>query len=215
LFSATPPPSRRIVIQPAAIRIIRRDRLPVWGGTSDTATATAGAPSPADAASLAALTAMASLAAAGLVGVVEAVAKSTDGGDHVGTQLLADAGDENLDRVRIAVEILVIDVLDQLGSADHLALVVHQVAEQLVFLRGQLDRLSGQGDAARARVEANVARNELRAGVARGAADQRPQTGDQLFGLERLGEVVVGAGIEPGDLVGPRIARGQNQDRKV
>jgi hypothetical protein len=33
------------------------------------------------------------------------------------------------------------------------------------------------------------------------AADQRAQPGDQLLGLERLGEIVVGAGVEPGDAV--------------
>ena len=73
----------------------------------------------------------------------EAVAEAADGGDDVGAQLLADAGDEHLDRVRIAVEILIVDMLDQLGAADHLALVVHQIAEQLIFLRGQLHRLAG------------------------------------------------------------------------
>src|SRR5690606_2732748 len=119
LSSATPPPSRRMVIQPAAISSIRRDRLPVCGAGLGSSPATAGGTG-ADGA-----TAGASLAAAGLVGVVEAVAKSTDGGDHVGTQLLADAGDEDLDRVRIAVEILIVDMFDQFGAAHHLALVVH------------------------------------------------------------------------------------------
>src|SRR5436190_4018206 len=55
----------------------------------------------------------------------ETVAEAADGGDHVGAELLADARDEHLDRVRIPVEILVVNMLDQLGAADHLALVVH------------------------------------------------------------------------------------------
>ena len=63
----------------------------------------------------------------GLRRLLEAVAEAADGGDHVGAELLADAGDEHLDRVGIAVEVLVVDMLDQLGPADHLALVVHQV----------------------------------------------------------------------------------------
>src|SRR3546814_14411838 len=67
------------------------------------------------------------------VGVFQRIAEAAAGGDDVGAELLADAGDEHLDRVGIPVEILVVDVLDQLGSADHLALVVNEVGEQLVL----------------------------------------------------------------------------------
>src|SRR5690348_4408178 len=107
-----------MVIHPAAISIIRRDRLPVCGAraravdaaSSAGAAVSTGGGSPAEAVSL----------ARRLVGIVEAVAKSTDGCDHVGPQLLANPGDEDLDRVGIAVEILIVDMLDQFGAADHL-----------------------------------------------------------------------------------------------
>ena len=104
-------------------------------------------------------------------------------------------------------------MLDQLGAAHHLALVVEQVAEQLVFLGGQLHRLAAARDLARARVEPDVARGQLGGGIARGAADQGAQPGDQFLGLERLGDIVVGAGIEAGHLVRPAVARGEHQDR--
>src|SRR5688572_23523244 len=93
-------------------------------------------------------------AATGALGagrIVEAVAKSADGVDEVGTELLANARDEHLDGVRVTIEILIVDMLDQLGARYHLALVVHQIAQELVFLRGQPHRLAAQGDAARAR----------------------------------------------------------------
>src|SRR5690606_1029953 len=167
--SATPPARRRLDIRPAAISSIRRDRLPVWLEPAGAASPLAEAPAGGAAA------AGGSGAAAGLVGVVEAVTEATDGGDHVSTQLLADAGDEDLDGVRIAVEVLVVDVLDQFGAADHLALVVHQVAEQLVFLRGQLARLAVGCAAAVACVELHRAGGQLRGGVVRGAADQGAQ----------------------------------------
>ena len=61
----------------------------------------------------------------------------------------------------IAVEVLVVDMLDQLGAADNLALVMHQVAEQLIFLRGELDRLAGLGDLPRAAVEPDIAGDKL------------------------------------------------------
>ena len=56
---------------------------------------------------------------------------------------------------------------------------------------------------------------ELGRGVARRAADQRAQASDQFLGLERLGEIIVGAGIEAGDLVRPAVARGQHQHRHL
>src|SRR5690606_33129693 len=186
---------------------MRRARLPVcgvWPSLSPSAApppvGTSGSPE--------AGAAFGASGARGVCGVVEAVTEATDGRDDFRTQLLADAGDEDLDRVRIAVEILIVDMLDQFGAADHLALVVHEVAQQLVFLRRQLDRLALERDAARTRVEPHVAGGQFAGGIARGAADQRAQTGDQFFRLERLDEIVVRPGVEPGDLVGPAIARG-------
>src|SRR3954451_15078588 len=44
--------------------------------------------------------------------ILEAVAEAADGGDDVWPQFLADAGDEHFDRVRVAVEILVVNMLD-------------------------------------------------------------------------------------------------------
>src|SRR5262249_34865381 len=47
------------------------------------------------------------------------------------------------------------------------------------------------------------------------AAQQRPDAGEQLVEVERLDHVVVRAGVEPGDAVLDRVARGQHQDRYV
>ena len=47
------------------------------------------------------------------------------------------------------------------------------------------------------------------------AAQQRPHPGQQFLERERLGQVVVGAGIEAGHPLGHRVARGQHQDRQV
>ena len=38
---------------------------------------------------------------------------------------------------------------------------------------------------------------------------------EELLDVERLGHVVVGAGVERGDLVGLAVARGQHHDRNV
>src|SRR3546814_12993713 len=66
-----------------------------------------------------------------------------------------------------------------------------------------------------ARVEADVARDQLARRIARGAADQRAQPRDQFLGLEGLGEIVVGPRVEPGDLVRPAVARGQDEHRTI
>ena len=48
----------------------------------------------------------------------------------------------------------------------------------------------------------------------RGAAQERAQPGEQLVERERLHEVVVGAGVEPGDPIGHLVAGGQHEDRE-
>src|SRR5262249_32286085 len=44
-------------------------------------------------------------------------------------------------------------------------------------------------------------------------ADERPEPSEQLFHLERLGEVVIGPGIDTLDFLGPATAGGEDQDR--
>ena len=47
------------------------------------------------------------------------VAEAADGLDHVGRDLLAQPADEHLDGVGVAVEVLLVEVLDQLGARHH------------------------------------------------------------------------------------------------
>jgi hypothetical protein len=48
-----------------------------------------------------------------------------------------------------------------------------------------------------------------------GAADQRPHARQHLLDVERLGHIVVGAGVDAGHLVAPAVARGQHQHRHL
>src|SRR5690242_18587996 len=66
---------------------------------------------------------------------------------------LAQAANEHLDRVRVAVEVLLVEVLDQLRARHDAAVVVHHVGEQAVLVRGELDLLAVAGDARRLGVE--------------------------------------------------------------
>src|SRR5688572_17453751 len=81
--------------------------------------------------------------------ILETVAKATDGRDDIRSKLLADARDEHFDGVGIAVEVLIVDMLDQFGAADDLALVVHQVGQELILLSRKLYRLTSLGHLAR------------------------------------------------------------------
>ena len=55
-----------------------------------------------------------------------------------------------------------------------------------------------------------------RGGVVDGAApQQRAEPGQQLLERERLGQVVVGPGVEPGDPVRDGVARGEHEDRQL
>ena len=55
---------------------------------------------------------------------------------------------------------------------------------------------------------------QLGRALGRAAPDQRAQPGEQLRERERLGQVVVGAAVEPATRSRTRVARGQHQDRR-
>ena len=71
----------------------------------------------------------------------------------------------------------------------------------------------GAGDVELERAEANRGLGlDRRPGA---AAEHRAQAQDEFVGLERLGEVVVGAGLEAGDAIFGRAPGGEQQDRHV
>src|SRR3546814_16683999 len=83
-------------------------------------------------------------------------------------------------------------MFDQFGARNNLALVMEQIAQELIFLSGELDRFAIQRDPARTGIEPDRAGHQFGRGIAAGAADKRAQTGDKLFGLERSEERRVG-----------------------
>jgi hypothetical protein len=93
--------------------------------------------------------------------------------------------------------------------------VAHEHLEQLELLRGQRDLRVAAAHPARGRVEHEVADAQLGAAVGRPAAHERAQPGQQLAEVERLDQVVVGAGVQPLDAVLDRIAGGEHEDRRA
>src|SRR6185437_7279517 len=57
-------------------------------------------------------------------------------------QLAPQPADEHFEHVGVAVEILLVDVLGEVGLGNQLAGVQHQVFQHLVFVAGEVDQLA-------------------------------------------------------------------------
>src|SRR6476661_7106951 len=84
----------------------------------------------------------------------EAIAQAADGLDHIGRDLLAQPANEHLDGVGVAVEVLLVEMLDQLGARHDALVVMHEIGEQAILVRGELDRLASERDPGGLGVEA-------------------------------------------------------------
>ena len=106
-------------------------------------------------------------------------------------------------------------MLGQLGARDHFALMMHQVGQHLELVGSELDRVAIDRGSARTCVDPQRPADQLRRGLPGGAADQRPQARDHLLHMERLGDVIIGPGIEAGDLLVPLVAGGENENGRI
>ena len=79
----------------------------------------------------------------------------------VGIELASQAADEDLDDVAVALEVLVVEALGQLGLGDHFAGAQHQVLENAVFEGRELHGRAVDCHGLRARVERDRAADEL------------------------------------------------------
>src|SRR6185295_5168399 len=71
--------------------------------------------------------------------IVETIAETAHGLNQIGVELLAQAADKHLDRVGVAIEILLIEMFDQFRARHDLALVMGEIGQQAVFQARQLD----------------------------------------------------------------------------
>src|SRR5262245_59734706 len=91
--------------------------------------------------------------------------------DHVDAHLLAQASDKHLDRIGIAVEILVVEMLDQFRARDHLAHMVHEISKQPELMGGELQRYAVEAGLGGLGVEPQLSTGQLGRGMARSTAD--------------------------------------------
>src|SRR5215510_1260441 len=120
----------------------------------------------------------------------------------------------DLDQIGEGIEVLLPDVFGDLGAADDLAGAPRQVFKERVFLRGQLDLTPAASDSARPHVDAEIG-DLYGLRTQRGTTpQQRPQARQQFMKIERLGQVIIRAHVEPRNAIRRRVARCQYQDRK-
>src|SRR3954453_18254469 len=132
-----------------------------------------------------------------------------------GFELSAEVGDEHLDRVRDGERVVAPHLVEQPLPRDHQPLVAHQVLEQLELALGEVDRALAPRHLVGVGVQRQVGHPQRRHPARRAAAQQRAHAREQLLALERLDGGVVGAA---GRALHPRVervARGQDQDRRV
>src|SRR5262245_10649673 len=87
------------------------------------------------------------------IGGVQEITEPAHRLNHVDAQLLANATDKDLDRIGVAIEVLVVEMLDQLRARYDAAGMVHEVGQQPIFVRRQLHRIAVDADPACARVK--------------------------------------------------------------
>src|SRR3954468_3437252 len=153
--------------------------------------------------------------------VPEAVARAADREDQLGRlrllfELLAQVADVHVDGARVAVGAVAPDRAQQLLAVVQPPRLVHQALQQLELGERQPHGLGGDRHPALALVEHHVGDlqqpvvEQVAVGAAQDRADARPQLGE----AERLGDVVVGAGLQALDGVGLGVQRGQHDHRR-
>ena len=105
-------------------------------------------------------------------------------------------------------------MIEDLRLRQHPVRVQHEVAQQLEFGRAELDLLRADGDLVGVLVHRELARaDDGFLVVVHRAAEDRLQAGNDLVEAEGLGDVVVAADCQSGDLVLGVILRREEQDR--
>ena len=134
-----------------------------------------------------------------------------------GAELLAQLADVHVDRALVALPVDAPHAVEQLAAGERHAEVVGQVLQQVELARGERHRPAADPRLPAHAVDLDVADQRPRRAVAGGpsvAAQDGLHPGDELARRERLGDVVVGAELEPEHAVDLVVAGGQHDDRQ-
>src|SRR5258708_17701533 len=106
----------------------------------------------------------------------------------------------NFDQIREGIERLDRDVLGDCRASNNAAGVAGKIFEQRIFFGGERHTSARPGDALRGCIQDEVGDGNFGGSELTGAAQQRAETRKQLAEFERLGEGIVGAVIEAGEI---------------
>ena len=124
---------------------------------------------------------------------------------RLGLELAPHLRHEHAQVVRLVVVLGTPHLLQQLALGDELAAVAHEHLDEVPLGRREADLVAVAVHPLGREVDGEVRGLDERLLVSgRGPAERGAQPGEQLVHAERLGDVVVGAGVERGDLVALR-----------
>src|SRR5690242_3858366 len=131
---------------------------------------------------------------------------------RTGIDLATETIDINLDQIREGIELLIPNVLGNFGTAHNAAGIASEKFEESVFLRGHRDWLSRTRDILAAGVNDEIGEDNLLGLQSSCPAQQGPDARQEFLELERLGEVIIRAAVEPADAVLDGVSRGQHEN---
>src|SRR3546814_17333506 len=104
-----------------------------------------------------------------------------------------------------------IEMVGDLSRRNTPALLVAEEVEKAVFELRKLDVPSAERRRHPRGIDRQLSGDDERGRMSRGTADERARARDQFADRERLGHIVLGAGVDPLDLFGPVAARRQDK----
>src|SRR5215210_380225 len=131
---------------------------------------------------------------------VQSVADTADGLERASLErsieLVAEVSDVHLDDVGVPFEVVVPHVLEDRGLRHDLALAPEEELEKSHLARREVDLDLSSPRSPSARVESEIPGLQDGGSLSRTAADERPQPSEKDDERERLGHIVIGAGVQ-------------------
>src|SRR6476469_2945154 len=135
------------------------------------------------------------------------VAEAAPGLDDIDAKLAAQPANQYFDGVGILGVGGAMDVLAELELRHDATALMDQIGDDAIFQRRQVDRNAAHADFHLTFVESEIANGHYRRSSTGRSAQDRSQPRQQFFHLERLWQIIVGAGIDTIDALAPAPAR--------
>src|SRR5579883_1797831 len=128
-----------------------------------------------------------------------------------------------LDDIGFTQKIITPYAVEDCLAVQHLARMTHKQVEKIIFGRGQFDLAIAAQNLARGGIQLEVAelqnllmrRTAILAPAPALAAQNRANTRHQFLEAKRLGQVIVGPGIQPRDAIAHVVFGGEHQDGNI